>query len=169
MKNNPEFGESVQMAQQPEIGFQLPPPYSVENTGNIYNANNSNQTDVQILYPHWPPINSSGSSGAFLNLFNQSLGNNERFTFSPMGRVGFMTRTIIVQIRDNAQRPLLSVMTLPGRNVSTGGGNDNNIRIGSVIQMTNTTGQILLNATENGQVCKRSMIRVLRNLVSNIR
>lgn len=144
MKNTADLGESGQMTsemtQQQEIGFRLPPPYSVEHT---------------VFPTYGPPsaFDASNSSNATLNLFNQTLGNNERFIFAPMGRLGFTTRTIIVQLRDTAQRPLMSIMTLPGQNISTGGNNGNSIRLGSVIQMTNTSGQTLLTARENGQVC----------------
>lgn len=141
MKNTVDSVESGQMtsqmtqqqAQQPEIGFHLPPPYSAE----------------QILFPNWAP----NGSNATLNLFNQALGNNERFIFAPIGRFGFATRTIIVQLQDTARRPLLSIMTVPGQNISTGHNNHNSIRVGSVMQITNQSGQTLLTARENGQVC----------------
>lgn len=150
MKNSAELGESVQMTQQqigfqPPEQFQQPPPYSVDNI--VYNTDNSSVP----VYPNWAPNNASVSSGSALNLFNQTLGSNERFILSPIGRFGCMTRTIIVQIRDAAQRPLISVMTIPGRNVSSSD-NGNSVRIGSVIQMTNSSGQTILTATENGQV-----------------
>lgn len=140
MKNTDDSGESGQMSSQmtqpQEIGFQQPPPYSVE----------------PAVFPNWIPNTGPNGSNATLNLFNQTLGSNERFIFAPIGRLNFSTRTIIVQLRDTAQRPLMSIMTLPGQHISTGGSNDNSIRVGSVIQMTNTSGQTLLTARENGQV-----------------
>lgn len=145
MKNSADLGESgqmtSQMTQQQEIGYQPPPPYSVEHT----------------MLPNWAPSTGfDGSNNGFnatLNSFNQTLGSNERFILAPMGRIGFTSRTIIVQLRDTAQRPLMSIMTVPGQNISTGGNHDHSIRVGSVIQMTNTSGQTLLTARENGQVC----------------
>lgn len=130
---------TIEMNQQQEMGYHLPPPYSIE----------------QAMYPNFGINNTFGPNGTnpTLNLFNQTLGNNERFVFAPIGRLGFTTRTIIVQLRDTSQRPLMSVMTVPGQNISTGGRNDNSIRVGSVIRMANTTGQTLLTARENGQVC----------------
>lgn len=148
MKNTADFGESGQMtsqmthqlAQQPEIGFQQPPPYTIEHA----------------FYPNWGPnsgFGGSNASNATLNLLNQAIGSNESFILAPIGRLGFTTRTIIVQLQDSAQRPLMSIMTVPGQNVSTGGNNNSSIRLGSVIQMANTNGQTLLTGRENGEVC----------------
>lgn len=150
MKNSSELGEGGQMTQQEqEIGFQQPPPYSVINAAIVYNPNNPG---LSIAHSNWIPNNVNVFNGTSLDLLNQTLGSNERFTLSPVGRLGFTTRTIIVQIRDATQRPLISIMTIPGRNISRGAGNDHSIRIGAVIQMSNSSGQILLTGTENGQV-----------------
>ncbi|KAJ6647130.1 hypothetical protein Bhyg_02350 [Pseudolycoriella hygida] len=135
MKNNVESGESAQMSQQQEIGFQQPPPYQEYSS-----------------YPNWAPNNGfNNTNNSTLDLFSQALGSNESFILAPIGRFGFTTRTIIVQLQDISQRPLLSIMTLPGQNVPTGGHNGGSIRIGSVINMNNSFGQTLLTAKENGQ------------------
>lgn len=149
MKNTIESGESGQMAiqmnRQQEIGFHLPPPYTVE----------------QNQYPIFGGDSAFGLNGSnpTLNSFDQALGNNERFLLAPIGRLGLTTRTIIVQLQDTCQRPLMSIMTVPGQNISTGGGNNNTIRIGSVIRMASTTGQTLLTARETGQV-KRHLLHI---------
>lgn len=146
MKNTADLGESgqmtsqMEMTQQPDMGFRLPPPYTVDHA----------------VYPTWGAnngFNGPNGSNATLNLFHQALGNNETFVLAPIGRLGITTRTIIVQLRDTAQRPLMSIMTTPGQNISRGRSHDNSIRVGSVIQMTNASGQTLLTARENGEVC----------------
>jgi len=156
MKNSTEFGTSGQIPQQQQaqqqhtIEFQpLPPPYTVENTGTAYNP--TNWPAGHAVYPNWIPNTATASIASNLNLLNQTLGNEERFTLSPTGRFGFTTRTVVVQMRDSAQRPLVSIMILAGRNISTGGYNNDSIRIGSVIQMNNSYGQTLLTGAENGQ------------------
>ncbi|KAG4074088.1 hypothetical protein HA402_014293 [Bradysia odoriphaga] len=141
MKNTAHTGESdevaIEMNQQQEIGFRLPPPYSLEPTST----------------PNFGPTSTFGSTvpNSTLNLFNEILNDKERFILAPMGRVGFATRTIVVQLQNAAQQPIMSIMTLPGRSISTGADNDNSVRVGSVIQMINTSGQVLLTAKENGQ------------------
>lgn len=144
MKNSAYTGESghvpIEMNQRHEIGFQLPPPYSMEPPS----------------FSNFAPGNSFGSNvpSSTLNLFNETLNNQEQFILAPMGRFAVTTRTIIVQLQNTAQQPIMSIMTVPGQNISTG--NDHSIRIGSVIQMTNTSGQVLLTAKEIGQVCNIS-------------
>ncbi len=148
MKNFGDSGESGQMTiemnhhqqTQQEIGFNLPPPYTIDN----------------VMYPNVFGANSA--SNATLNMFNQTLGSNETFLLAPIGRVGLTTRTIIVQLQDTTQRPLMSIMTVPGQNISTGPGHENSIRVGSIIQMANTSGQTLLTARENGQVCEKKKV-----------
>jgi len=138
MKNSNEFDESEQMPQAQPNEFQPPPPYyTVENT------------NINAQHPNWTTNIPNIPNDSTLNIFNQTLGSNERLTISPTGRLGCMNRTIIVQIRDANQHPILSVMTTAGRNVSTR--NDNSARIGSVIQMTNSAGQTLLTANESVQ------------------
>ncbi|XP_037033439.1 uncharacterized protein LOC119072354 [Bradysia coprophila] len=141
MKNTAYTGESdevaIEMNQQQEIDFRLPPPYSVEPTS----------------IPNFEPSSAFGSTvpNSTLNLFNETLNDKERFILAPMGRVGFASRNIVVQLQNAAQQPIMSIMTVPGRSISTGTGNDDSIRVGSVIQMINTSGQVLLTAKENGQ------------------
>lgn len=145
MKNSAYTEESGQVAlevnQQQDNDFQLPPPppYSIQPTS----------------IPHFGPSNAYVSNipipNSTLNLFNETLNNHETFILAPMGRVGFGTRNIVVQLQNTAQQPIMSIMTIPGQNISTGH-NDHSIRIGSVVQMTNASGQILLTARETGQV-----------------
>lgn len=158
MKNSAYTEESGQAAvevnQRQDISFQQPvqpPPYS--------SIPNFGQTSVPHFgptsIPHFAPSNAYAlnipNPNSALNLFNETLNNMETFILAPMGRFGFATRTIIVQLQNAAQQPIMSIMTVPGQNVSNGHHNHHSVRVGSVIQMTNTSGQVLLTAKEVGQ------------------
>lgn len=149
MKSSNE--ENGQMPQEQGNEYESPPPYTFDNVPTVYN-NNSNVPTALPVNPNWTQNISNVFNHTSLDLLNQTLGNNERFTLFSTGQLGCMNRTAIVQIRDPAQRPILSVMTISGRNIPTARNNDNTIRIGSVIQITNSAGQTLLNGNESGQV-----------------
>lgn len=96
-------------------------------------------------------VQSIGFNGtnATLDLFNQTLGNNNILRLASVGRLGLTTCWVDVQLRDTSQRPLMTVMMAPGQSIH-GGGHSPSI---TVLQMVDTSGQILLMARSVSGVC----------------
>lgn len=88
-------------------------------------------------------------TNATLDLFNQTLGNNNKFRLASVGLLGLTNRWVDVQLRDTAQRPLMTIMKAPGQSIPGG----RHTRAVIVVQMVDTSGQILLMARDFAGVC----------------
>ncbi|XP_037033989.1 uncharacterized protein LOC119072796 [Bradysia coprophila] len=137
MENTTEGSEHgvTGVNQQQEIGSQLPPPYSTD-------PSVSDFLPISYYDPNVP--------NSTLNVFEETLNNEDRFQLTPMGRVN-STGNIFVQFQNTAQQPIMSSKTVPPvQNISTG--MDDSARAGHVIQITNTSsGQLLMTGKRTGE------------------
>jgi len=141
MENNTRDSGQIPIVanQRHEIDFQQPPPYSVEPfipefvPGRYFDSNVPNST---------------------LNSFNETLCNEDTFRLAPMGRLD-LTGNVFVQLQNSAHQPIMSIKAVPPvQNISTG--NEHSVRVGPLIQITNTMGQILITGKQIGEVCNNS-------------
>lgn len=112
---------------------------------------------------------------AILNLFDQTLDNNEKFVFTQIGLVDSTTTTddvksFIVHIRDHAQRILLTITRIADRRI-LGGQQRHHVEVVTVVtQMVNASGEVVLTAkdVQISRVCKqwnRKIFRVFSNFI----
>lgn len=101
------------------------------------------------MFPTYGQSIGFNGTNANLDLFNQTLGNNNIFRLASVGRLDLSTCYVDVQLRDTAQRPLMTIMKAPGQSIP-GGTHSPSV---TVLQMVDTSGQILLMSRSVAEVC----------------
>lgn len=96
-----------------------------------------------------PTVNLTAYPNTTLNLFNETLGSNESFILTQSVCIG--SSEIRCTLRDAAQRPLLTIMTIRQRTYSR------HSLTGGFTNMTNTSGQILLTGSWYHTVCNMKL------------
>lgn len=83
------------------------------------------------------------STNTNLHLFEQTLGNNESFFLTQIGRLD-LRKTFIAHIKNNAQRIIFIVTFIPGEIIPHRQNSHMLRHTETVIQMTTASGQVLL-------------------------